>query len=410
MATVAVSLPGFLVGTMAVQLRASLRFNATGLGVAAGAFYLGAALSSVPASRLAERIGGVRVMRLVAVAGAAVLVLLGTVVRSWLDLTVLMCVAGGLSGAMAPAVNLFLARRSPERRQGLAFGVKQAAVPLASLLGGLAVPAVTLQFGWRWTFRLSASAAVAAALLVPRARQSLADRRRQRQATAVVRVRRGPLLVIGAGFGLGVMAASGTATFLVSAAVVAGYSKGAAGVLAGIAGACAVMARVLTGARADRRGRGHFRVVAAMLAAGAAGYVLLFAGLAVTSTVVVAAGAVLALGLGWGWNGLLTFAVVRAHADAPASATGITQVGGRLGGVLGPVLFGVVVAHGSYADAWLLATAASLGAAGAVSLGRRLLARQPTGVPASAPALVEGTAAPAAADGSLPAADVISDG
>lgn len=403
-AMASLSLPGFLVGTMAVQLRASLHFNSTKLGVAAAAFFLGAALSSVPASRLAEHIGGVRVMRLTAVAGAVVLVLLGTVARSWLDLTLLLFLAGGLSGAMSPSSNLFLARRSPQQRQGLAFGVKQAAVPLASLLGGLAVPAVTLQLGWQWTFRLSALTAVAAALLVPRARQSLVEHRRRRLVAEPVSVRKGALVVIAIGLGFGVMAASGTAAFLVSAAVAAGYSKAAAGVLAAAAGAGAVAARVVTGARADRRRGGHFRVVVTMLVLGAAGYALLAGGLATSNIAIVAVSAVLALGVGWGWNGLLNFTVVRSHQAAPAAATGITQVGGRLGGVLGPLLFGVVVDHGSYADAWLLAAGAALCGAGALALGSRLLARQPVGAPAPAPAppLAGGTAVPAA-DGGLQA-------
>ena len=51
--TIAVGLPVFLVGTMAIQVRHSLHFGAAELGVAVGVYYLGAALSSVPGSWLA---------------------------------------------------------------------------------------------------------------------------------------------------------------------------------------------------------------------------------------------------------------------------------------------------------------------------------------------------------------------
>lgn len=384
-ATASSAMPAFLAGTMAVQIRGSLRFSSADFGLAVGVYYLGAALSSVPASRVAERLGGIRVMRAMAISGAAVLVLLGTEARSWGSLAVLLFAGGCMSGAMGPASNLFLARRSAEQRQGFAFGVKQAAVPLASLLAGLAVPAVVLYLGWHWTFRLSALVALAAALLVPKSRLSLAEQRQRRRAATGHRVRRGPLVVLGIALGLGVMAASGTLAFLVSAAVGVGYSKGAAGVLVAVAGATAVASRVMTGVRADRRGRAHFRVVAVMMLVGTAGFALLATGLAVSSKVVVAVGAVVAFGAGWGWNGLFNFAVVRTHRVAPAEATGITQVGGRMGGVLGPVLFGLVIEHGSYADAWVMAAGAVLCAAGGVVFGRHLLVRQPAEVAAAPP-------------------------
>lgn len=383
-ATVAVAMPAFLVGTMALQLRQALHFGSAELGIAVSTFYLGAAMSSIPASRLAERIGGIRVMRITAVASSIVLVALGVVVGSWRQLTVLMFLGGALSGAMSPAANLFLARRSPSGQQGFAFGVKQAAVPFASLLGGLAIPLVVLHLGWRWTFALSSSLALLAVVLVPSSQVPLAMRRRRRQEAADVEVRPVPLTVLGIGMGLGVMAASGTTTFLVSCAVSIGYSKAAAGLLVAATGALAVVTRVLSGVRADQRGGGHFRVVAAMLVTGAVGYAVLVAGVVTRSMPMLALGAAVALGAGWGWNGLFNYAVVEVYRAAPAAATGITQVGGRLGGVLGPVLFGVVMTEGSYADMWILGGAAAVCAAGTVLFGTYLLARQRNNVLAGA--------------------------
>ena len=55
----------------------------------------------------------------------------------------------------------------PAHRQGLSFGVKQAAIPVSTLLAGAAVPTVALTVGWRWAFVAAAVAALTALALVP---------------------------------------------------------------------------------------------------------------------------------------------------------------------------------------------------------------------------------------------------
>ena len=50
------------------------------------------------------------------------------------------------------ASNAALARHVPAHRQGLSFGVKQAAIPVSTLLAGAAVPTIALTAGWRWAF------------------------------------------------------------------------------------------------------------------------------------------------------------------------------------------------------------------------------------------------------------------
>ena len=53
------------------------------------------------------------------------------------------------------------------RRQGLALGIQKSGIPTASLLGGLAVPAVGLTIGWSWAFVLGGLLAFAVSLGVP---------------------------------------------------------------------------------------------------------------------------------------------------------------------------------------------------------------------------------------------------
>jgi MFS family permease len=370
--TTTASLPVFLVGTLAVEIRHTLHFGTSALGLAVSLYYLGAAGGSVPLSRLTERVGGVRVMRVASVVEAFLLVGIAMFASSWTGLLSLLLPCGIASAAIAPATNLFLARRAPVHRQGLAFGVKQAAVPLASLLGGLAVPAVALTLGWRWAFAIAAALACLASAVVPAPRAAIA-RRQHGGGGDREGVRTVPLVVLAAGLGLGMFAASGLAAFLVSAAVADGFGKAAAGLVAAGAGAAAVIVRIATGELADRRGGRHFPVVAAMLAAGAVGYALLALGSGTPAHWLLVPASVLALGAGWGWNGLFNFAVVRSHRHAPARATGITQVGGRLGGVLGPLSIGFLVAHSSYTVAWAATAVAAIAGAATMLVGRHLL-------------------------------------
>ena len=89
-------------------------------------------------------------------------------------------------------------------------------------------------------------------------------------------------------------------------------------------------------------------------------------------------GVVLGFGLGWAWPGLMNFAVVRLHPQAPAAATSITQTGVYAGGCLGPLGLGPLAAHLGYPTMWTAAAVAMLLAAALMLAGSRLLtARQP---------------------------------
>jgi MFS family permease len=76
--------------------------------------------------------------------------------RSYAALVVSLIVLGIANAAMQVTSNLSLAKSIPPRRQGVAFGVKQSAIPFAIVLGGLAVPSVGVIIGWRWTFGITA--------------------------------------------------------------------------------------------------------------------------------------------------------------------------------------------------------------------------------------------------------------
>jgi MFS family permease len=366
-ATTACVFPAFLTGAMAVQLRDDLGFSASGTGLAVAAFFGAAAVSSMTLGRQSERIGPAAGLRLAAVGSGATQLAIAIAARSFTSLVVLLAVAGVANALAQPAANLLIARALPADRQGIAFAVKQSAIPLATLLAGAAVPAIALTVGWRWAFAGAAVLACASAAAVPArigARPAGVEgplERRSRDARLAF------MTLVALGIGLGAASASTLGAFLVSAAVDSGLSEGGAGLVLTLGSAVGIAVRLTAGARADKRDGGHLRVVSMMLLAGAIAYCLLATG--VPWVYVVATP--LAFATGWAWPGLSNLAIVLANPTAPGAATGITQTGTYAGAVAGPLLFGVVADHASYGAAWLVAAAIALAAALAMSTARR---------------------------------------
>ncbi len=378
----AMALPSFLVAALAVQMRAQLHFDPAELGAVIAVYSASSAVVSVPGGRWADQIGGSRMLRVGAVVAAAAMLLVALVVGSWPALALVMVPAGAASAVGQTASNLFLSRRVRPSRQGLAFGIKQAAVPMASLLAGAAVPTLALTVGWRWAFVAGGCLAAVSVWLIPRSRRSVATLRAAARARRA-RVAWGPLLLLALGFGLALAAASSLGAFLVLSAVAGGVGKAQAGLLAVAAGAAGVVARILVGYLADQRPGRHFGVTIGMVATGAGGLLLLTLAAALRLPALFVPGGLIAFGIGWGWNGLFNYAVVLTHPSAPAHATGVTQVGGRLGSVVGPLLFGIVAAHAGYAPAWSVTALLALLGAAVLALARNALERR--GAPDPAP-------------------------
>lgn len=300
-ATIVCIFPPFLLGAMAVQVRADLRFSESGIGLAVGAFFLVASMLSAVMGRWAERVGGSRALRLAALWAAAAELLVAVGGRSLLLLTLLLGGAGAANALAQPAANLVIARSLPAERQGIGFAVKQSAIPFATFLGGIAVPALALTFGWRWAFVAAAALAVVSAAAIP-ARPAGTATRPPRTPRAP-RAHRDPvvlgdpvvafpaptgagagrlpmpvMVVLATGAALGAAAAGTLGAFLVSSGVATGLSEGTAGLTLTLGSGLGIVSRLGAGALADRRSGGHLRWVAAMLALGSFGYLLFATG------------------------------------------------------------------------------------------------------------------------------------
>jgi MFS family permease len=363
-------LPAFLTGGLAVQVRGELDFGAAAFGVAVAMFFITSSLASAVMGRLVERIGAHRGMRLAAAGSAASLLGVALLATSWAGLVGCL-VLGGLANAVShPATNLSLAREVPAGRQGVSFGIKQAAIPAATLLAGLAVPGIAVTLGWRWAFAGGAALALAVASLVP-ANGASGDVVSRPKEAREKDARVAPLVLLAVGIGLGATATTPLGAFIVESSVASGLRVETAGLLLALGSAVNIVVRIAFGHLADGMSGGRLLLVAAMLGIGVMGFVLLATG----ESALILPGALLAFGIGWGWPGLFNFAVVKTSPGAPAAATGITQTGASGGAALGPLVFGLVVEAASYDVAWLVSGAVALVALVAILIGRRMLLR-----------------------------------
>jgi MFS family permease len=361
-------LPVFLLGGLAVLVRTDIGFTESQLGMSVAAYFAAGALGSIPAGRLAERFGARRALHWGA--GLSTTSLLGcAVISSWGQLTALL-VVGGLSNALIQvAANLLLSGAISSERQGVAFVVKQAAIPAATLLGGLAVPVLGITLGWRWAFVAAAAAALAAGATARGVGSSPVPSKDRGAITTPW----SPLIVLAVGVGLGAAAANSLGAFLVEYVVSTGWSPAAGGAVLAAGSVAGICARVGMGWLADKGAAGTLWVVAAQLAVGA----LAFAVLPLVDAGAVVLVVLLAFAAGWGWPGLFNFLIVRHNPAAPAAATGVTQAGVYTGGVLGPLAFGFVVERSGYDLAWMGAAGSLLLAAVLVVMGRQFLTMAP---------------------------------
>ena len=356
-------LPGFLVGTLALQIRADLDVSVGAVVAGVTVFFAAGAVGAGPGGRLSERVGALRSIRGCVVATAVLLLACAALAQSLAVFLVLLGAAGVANAVCQPAINLFMADQVALDRQGIAFGIKQSAIPAAVLVSGLALPLLALPLGWRPTVAICAAGALAIAAGVGRAAPSFAPPPERPRAPRPSR----KLVITAIGAALASGGPNALGAYLVAAAVDVGIAEGAAGGRSAAGSASSLIVRILLGHRADRRSDYGFSTMVALLVAGAGGFALL----AVGEPAPFVAGAFVAFALGWGWPGLFNLAVVDLHREAPGAATGISQTGIYVGAAAGPAAYGLLSSKIGYPAAWGVAGGVSLVAAAAVAYAAR---------------------------------------
>jgi predicted MFS family arabinose efflux permease len=337
---------------------------ATGqFGALVALYFLAGTVAAVPGGQLAEHLGARRGLMVTGSVTSISLILIALVVGSWLHLAIAMVVAGCANGMVHPAGNLAIVRDVRPSRQGTAFGVKQAAAPLATMFAGLALPTIGLTVGWPTAFLIATLLFPIAVFTLPRDLPSDPGVRRK-SASRPDRT----LLMIAAASALAFGAATTVGAFLVDSVVTAGGEPALAGATLTVASAACIGVRLMIGWQTDRMTTPSIRLVAGLMAVGAGGFAIL----AAAPPLIGALGAVIAMAAGWGWPGLLYHAVAAAHPLAPANATAVATTGNALGATLGPLSFGLIADHFTFNAAWTASFIAMLLGAGLMLLATRI--------------------------------------
>ena len=371
-------LPVYMVGVLWVQLRADLGFGTSLLGVLVACFFATWGVSALTAGLVVRRFGTSPVVRLSALVGALSMLVIAVAAQYTVVLIGVLVLAGWGNGIGQPASNDLIARAVATNRHGLAYGTKQAAIPLSTMIAGVAVPLIAIPLGWRPAFAIGAGLALLVMLTVPGGAR-LRPPGSSEPSEAAGPFRRAPLFVLAAGLMLGAATGNALGSFFVATAVDGGIAPATAGVLAAVASGTGAAARIVMGWLADRVRAKWLLVVAAQRGIGRPSYALLGTGV----EVLIAAGAVIGYCTGWAWAGLSTYSVARMHTGMAARATSITQGGMGAGAALGPLVFGLVAAASSYSVAWYGTAAVSVIAGAVIVQGRRMLMRVRPGLVAA---------------------------
>jgi MFS family permease len=346
------ALPLHLVGGLSVLIADEISFTKRDLGLAVSMYFAASAAFSLPAGWIAERHGYAHSLRGAAIVSGLAMVAIGGLATAWVAVTQV-------------STNVMLTRLVPRNRQGLAFGVKMAAIPASGALAGLSLSVVGLTVGWRLAYVGVAILAIGLVAFVPRggSRPPAGLRGAGRPA------RRHLILLIAIGAGLGSAAGTTLTPFLVPYLVEQGYAPVVAGAALALGSATGILARIALGWLADRPRRGALLLAAGALLAGSVGYAVLAIaphGLGLPVAIV------LAFGGGFGWAGLLILAVSRASPEAVAKPLATLQMANFLGAIVGPFVFGSI-ADVDFTLAWVLLTVSAAAGAFVLLAGRRTL-------------------------------------
>jgi MFS family permease len=362
-----------LVGLLAVDLTADLRFGDSGLGLVVSAFWLVTAVAAPLCGRWIDARGWPLGATLGALVGITSLLASVLLVESWAGLLVVLAVSGFAYALCSPTSNLLVVTVVPRRRQASVLGFKQTAPPLVAALAGATLPAVAHAHGWRTAMGMGLALPLTALVGTHRLAARAPSRRPATARTPLVAagahaqepqaladdvptpLRALPVVVAA---GLGTFSVATVTGFAVLTLVAAGLAPVPAAAVVSFGSLLAVLARVASGAYLDRRPAGDLRpllvlMVVAALALGSVGAGILGGAAAPAAAwdAVVVAGVVLSLVAAWTWPALLLIAVVRSSAG-PGAASGLLQLGSGLGSAVGPLVFGVLSEAGGRGWAW----------------------------------------------------------
>lgn len=369
------AIPQIISGPLGPYLRLDLGISSSQLG-------LGLSLSAVPGvvlsvwgGRMTDRIGGITVGRLTCVVSCLFVVAMSQAPSvAWF--VALLGTAGLLRVISEPSSSRILVDLLVRTPRVLAFGIREASLPLLVLVSTAVLPVFGDWLGWRTVFAASSVFAVAGLWLLlgparPRHQPGSPDTEPSPQPAPVQQPPSPsddvPTLGLSFYSGAGLLMFNLVVfnTFASLSFVDAGSSPdGAAALVAASAGG-AVLMRVGCAYAVARRGLNARSTLAAMAAVAVVGYLAMATGNEQWMLV----GIPVAYVSGWGWTPLLYSYITVGREQSTGKITGVVSALFASAAIAGPVAAGWVAEQFGWLEVW--AAAAVLSASAAVLMGYR---------------------------------------
>lgn len=325
-------------------------------------YTLGGALSAYFAGRVADRVGGRRLLQyhfvlcLIGVVAAAIAPAYG-----WLLLIV--ALAGISSTSANPSTNRLIALNVPAPKQASVVGIKATGQPIAVIVAGAVLPVAALAWGWRAAMALGALLPLLGLALMGSVPHDNPTKLRSERRTIESSTNRTVVWIALHGFCLG-GASAAVASFLpLFGREAVGMSATQAGALLSLAGLMSLIGRLLWGRLIGRFRHVNVALTWLSLISVVATLILILSGRLESALLVWAAAAVAGLTM-LSWNAVGMTAVVSEIDIATAGRASGTVMSAFLAGWMStPALFGWTLdVTGSFLAGWSIVLGLNLAA------------------------------------------------
>lgn len=350
----------FGVGSLGPTLTSDLHLSRAGLGVIIATYYLTGGVLARPLGRWIDGVRSRFALRMTFIVAAVALGAFAAI--DSYPLILLAMIPAGIAAASGNPVTNRVVAAMPEPR-GTVMAVKQAGVPVGSLLAGLVLPPLAEAIGWRATILCACGACLAALAATGWAPEGRPAARRKLEGSAAKAPASVKVLAV-FGFCMG----AGTATLTTYLPLYGEHrldmTRTAAGALLAVVGVCGITARIVWTRRFERHAA----------AGGSPSILVALAATALCSVGVVAAAAAVGTWLLWlgcvlvgvsatAWNAIVMLIVIqRAPPGTTARASGLVVMAFYFGMGIGAPVFGLTVDASNYYIGWAITAATFVGA------------------------------------------------
>lgn len=346
--------PLYFYGALSVQITQGLGYRPSLHGLGATSFYLVAAVFAVSLGRTTDRLDPVITLRL-----AIIMTIISNLGITLSNSLVVICASlaiGGLGNALAtPGIAQLVQDRIELRKQGLAYGFKQSATGLSTLIGGAAIPFVALDNQWRYVFGLGVLFSLGTLLkLRGMSSSKLSDLRKlHKKELKVSRTKAkhsysSEVKLISTSFAIGAAVGAGLITYLPLSIAEVGLNSTESSFVLILASSSSLITRFVVLLYMDRTKIDSIRICIGMMFLGSIG---LF-GLSTMSKGVITISSLISYAFGWGWIGLITYKMLRISDGNLGSNVGLMQAAAAVGSMSGPIALGATYELSGFALMW----------------------------------------------------------